>query len=127
MEEAETVQSPKLKYITKLNPACKIYSTHWKSLCMMNGTRARLAIRRQLIKNSPDCSPSGHSERHTDKTTRWTIRNSLGCQQNLNKILQKYYWLQVRNGTDNWFGQCDACAAIAAPNQESMPKASVQR
>jgi hypothetical protein len=43
--------------------------------------RAPLGIRRRMIKNCPGNSPSKQSELCVDRTTWWTARRSLGCQQ----------------------------------------------
>lgn len=45
-------------------------------------TRGQLGIRWQTISNSPNNCPSVQSNLRADRTTPWTVRRSLGCQQN---------------------------------------------
>jgi hypothetical protein len=66
-------------------------------------TRAPLDDRRRTIKNSPDNCPSEHRERRPDRPTWWSIRRSLRC---LNKVRERYCWLQARNDADKWCYQC---------------------
>jgi hypothetical protein len=39
----------------------------------------------------------------------------LGVKKTLNKVWQRYYWLQARNDVEMWCRQCDTCAASRCP------------
>jgi hypothetical protein len=41
---------------------------------------------------------------------RWS-RCHLGVNKMLNKVCQRYYWLQTRNDVEKWCQQCDTSAA----------------
>jgi hypothetical protein len=39
----------------------------------------------------------------------------LGVNKAMNKVWQRYYWLQARNNVEKWCWQCDTCAASCSP------------
>jgi hypothetical protein len=39
----------------------------------------------------------------------------LGNNRTLNKVWQRYYWLQARDDVERWCQQCDICAASRGP------------
>jgi hypothetical protein len=84
--------------------------------CKKRRTRAQLGIRQRTIQSSPHISPSEQGGGRADWTTRWTIRRSPGYQLTLNKIRERYYWLQARNDVETWCRQCDVCAASRGPS-----------
>lgn len=69
-------------------------------------SRVPLRIRRWTIKNSPDNSPSEQSEWHGGPSG-----GHLGVNKTLNKVRQRYYWLQARKNVEKWCWQCNTCAA----------------
>jgi hypothetical protein len=42
-------------------------------------------------------------------------RGHLGGNKALNKVRQRYYWLQARSNVEKWCQQYDACAASHGP------------
>jgi hypothetical protein len=53
----------------------------------------------------------------------------LGVNKTLNKVRQRYYWLQVRRDVEKWCPQRDTCAASRGPpagNREQMHQYNVE-
>jgi hypothetical protein len=49
----------------------------------------------------------------------------LGVNKTLNKVQQRYYWLQARNDVENWCRQSTPVQPVVAPEQELGPNTSV--
>jgi hypothetical protein len=82
LEEVETEQRPEWKDIADRSPAYRSYCAQWKSLAVRNGMLERhWESTDGRSKNRPDSFRSEQTERRADRTTRWTVRRSFGCQQ----------------------------------------------
>jgi hypothetical protein len=115
LEEVETGQRPEGKDIAGHSPTYKSYWAQWKFLAETNGilerhwesADGRSKITQTVLPRSrvndvlteQHGGPSGH----------------LGVNMTLNKVRQRYYWLQTRNDVEKWCRQCDTCAASCGP------------
>jgi hypothetical protein len=97
LQEVETRQWPEWKDIAECSPTYKSYWAQWKSLAVRNGilernwesvngrsTIAQLIIPRSKVKDVLTELQDGPSGGH------------MGINKTLNKVWQRFYWLQAR-------------------------------
>ena len=113
---------PQHSDIVAQKPAVRYYWSIWKSLILQNGCLYRRfyrqdgtgshlqfvvpkALRPEILQQMHNSVLSGH----------------LGWKKTLEKLLQRFYWFNVRDDVHMWLLKCDTCAAIKSPHQN--PKA----
>jgi hypothetical protein len=116
LEEVQTGQCPEWKDIINCSPTYKSYSAQWKSLAIWNGIlechwesgdgRSKIA---QIILSRSRVNDV-LAKRHREPSG-----GHLGVHKTLNKVWQRYYWLQARNDVEMWCRQFDTCAASRSP------------
>jgi hypothetical protein len=45
---------------------------------------------------------------------------AMGINRTLNKVRQRYYWLQARDNVEGWCEQCDICTASRGPRTRNQ-------
>jgi hypothetical protein len=103
LQEVETGQRPEWKDIANHSPVYKSYWAQWKSLAVRNGilecnwesangrsTIAQIVIPRSKVKDVLTELHDGLSGGH------------LGINKTLNKVRQRFYWLQARADIEKW-------------------------
>jgi hypothetical protein len=116
LQEVETGRRPEWKDIADRSPTYKSYCAQWKSLAVRDGVLernwesangrskvAQMVLPRSKVEDVLTELHGGPSGGH------------LGVSKTLNKIRQRYYGLQARNGIETWCRQCDVCAASRGP------------
>jgi hypothetical protein len=116
LQEAETGQRPEWKDIADRSPTYKSYWAQWNSLSVTNGIlernwestngrskTAQIVIPRSRVQDVLTELHGGPSGGH------------LGVNKTLNKVRQRFYWLQARADVEKWCRQCDTCAASRGP------------
>jgi hypothetical protein len=116
LQDVETGRRPEWKDITDRSPTYKSYWAQWKSLAVRNGIlehnwesangRSKIAQIilpwsrvKDVLTELHDGSSGGH----------------LGVNKTLNKVRQRFYWLQARGDIERWCRRCDICAASHGP------------
>jgi hypothetical protein len=116
LQEVETGQRPEWKNIADRSPTYKSYWAQWKSLAVRNDVLernwesangrsqvAQIVIPRSRVKDILTELHGGPSVGH------------LGVNKTLNKVRQRFYWLQARTDIEKWYKQCDTCASSRGP------------
>jgi hypothetical protein len=120
LQETETGQRPEWKDIADRSPTYKSYWAQWKSLAVRNDilehnwesangrvTVAQIVLPWSKVKDvltELQDEPSG---------------GHLGINKTLNKVRQRFYWLQARSHIEKWCRQCDTCAASRRPRSRN--------
>jgi hypothetical protein len=116
LQEVETGQRPEWKDIADRSPTYKSYWAQWKSLAVRDGILernwgsangrskiAQIVVPRSRVKDVltelHDKPSGGH----------------LAVNKTLNKVRQRFYWLQKRTDIQKWCKQCDTYAASHGP------------
>ncbi|PNF33868.1 hypothetical protein B7P43_G07231 [Cryptotermes secundus] len=116
LREVENGQRQKWQDIADRSPTYKSYWAQWKSLAVRNGVLerdwesatgrrqvAQIIIPRSRVKDVLSELHGGPSGGH------------FGVNKTLNKVRQRFYWLQARTDIEKWCRQCDTCAASRGP------------
>ncbi|PNF37388.1 hypothetical protein B7P43_G16132 [Cryptotermes secundus] len=79
--------------------------------CEKQRTTARLGIHQRKTSSSPD----NYSSDVLSELYGGPSGGHFGVNKTLNKVQQRFYWLQARTDTEKWCRQCDTCAASWGP------------
>jgi hypothetical protein len=116
LEEVEAEQHPEWKDIADHNPTYKGYWAKWKSLAVRDG----------ILKRHWE-STNGQSKAAHVLLPRCKVKEVLaklhggpsgGCldfNKTLDKVRQRYYWLQLRHDVEERYQRCDFRAASWGP------------
>jgi hypothetical protein len=121
LQEVETGQRPEWKDIADCSPTYKSHWAPWKSLAVRNGILecnwesangrsqiAQIVFPLSRVKDVLTELHGGSSGGH------------LGVNKSLNKLRQRYYWLQARGNIERWCRLYDICAASHDPQTRNQ-------
>ena len=102
--------------IVAMSPAVRYYWSIWNSLSLQNGCLYRRFYRQDgtgshlqfIVPKSirPEILQQMHNS---------VISGHLGQKKTLEKLLQRFYWFNVREDVQMWLLKCDICAANKPP------------
>jgi transposase InsO family protein len=109
--------------VCSASPAVRHYWNCWDSLAIKQGILYRKfrkrdnsgeylqflvpsTLRQSVLQQMHDCLLSGH----------------LGKKKTREKVLQRYYWYQVRDDVNTWIDRCDVCGAVKKPPKKPKAK-----
>jgi hypothetical protein len=118
----EAIDRPFGVEVCSSSPATRHYWNCWKTLELRQGLLYRKCQERD---NTGDHLQFLVPERFKDDILRQMhdciLSGHLGKKKTKNKVLQAYYWFQVRSDVDSWIDRCDVCGATKRPTKK--PKA----
>ena len=120
LREVEAGQRPEWGEISDRSSVYKSYWAQWKSLAVRDGILIRywestdgrkktvqIIVPRSKVKEVLEEMHGGSSGGH------------LGANKTLDKVRQRYYWLNLRADVERWCQQCDTCTASRGPRTRS--------
>ena len=107
---------PSAKEVELQSPAVRHYWHLWDSLQVDNGLLYKLFVKRdktgqyiQLL-TPQKLKPKILSQMHNS-----LLSGNLGKKKTTAKILQHFYWYEMREDISLWISKCETCAAINPP------------
>jgi hypothetical protein len=126
LQKAETGQRPAWKDIAARSPTYKSYWAQWKSLFVTKGILERNWESANGLSKIPQIVvPWSRVKDVLTELYDGPSRGHLGVNKTLNKVRQRFYWLQAITDIEKWCKQCDTCAA--SRGQGTGPNEPVQR
>ena len=102
--------------VVALSPASRYYWSIWDSLSLHDGCIYRTFNRRDGTGSHLQfLVPKSLQNDVLYQMHNTLISGHLGRKKTLEKLLQRFYWFNVREDVNMWLLKCDTCASIKSP------------
>ena len=102
--------------VVALSPASRYYWSIWDSLSLHDGCMYRTFHRRDGTGSHLQFMvPKSLQNDVLYQMHNTLISGHLGRKKTLEKLLQRFYWFNVREDVNMWLLKCDTCASIKSP------------